>query len=71
MIISFINKENEIFAYKIIHILVKYLCTRKILFIFGITSAFASISSTYVLDSGHFIDLYIDGHSIEATTRPR
>ena len=27
--------------------------------------------STYVLDSGHFIDLYIDGHSIEATTRPR
>ena len=50
----------------------KYLCTRKIHFIFGITSAFASISSTYVLDSGHFIDLYIDGHSIEeATARPR
>ena len=54
------------------HYSMKYLCTRKIHFIFGITSAFASISSTYVLDSGHFIDLYIDGHSIEeATARPR
>ena len=71
MIISFIIQENEIFAYKIIHIpvLSTYVQGKYSSYLVHITSALASISSTYVLDSGHFIDLYIDGHSIEATTR--
>ena len=71
MIISFLIQENEIFAYKIIHIPVKYLCTRKILFIFGTYYFRIGINIKYILDSGHFIDLYIDRHSIEATARPR